>query len=45
MRILGIVTRTHDSGLALLERGVPTMVLEEDVSTAKSTRGSSHSAL
>ena len=30
MRILGIVTRTHDSGLALLERGVPTMVLEEE---------------
>lgn len=30
MRILGIVTRTHDSGLALVERGIPTMVLEEE---------------
>jgi carbamoyltransferase len=30
MKILGIVTRTHDSGLALLERGVPTMVMEEE---------------
>ena len=30
MRILGIVTRTHDSGLALLEHGVPTLVLEEE---------------
>ena len=30
MRILGIVTRTHDSGLALLSDGVPTLVLEEE---------------
>ena len=30
MRILGLVTRTHDSGLALLEDGVPTFVLEEE---------------
>jgi carbamoyltransferase len=30
VRILGIVTRTHDSGLALLEDGVPTLVLEEE---------------
>jgi carbamoyltransferase len=30
MRILGIVTRTHDSGLALLEDGVPALVLEEE---------------
>jgi carbamoyltransferase len=30
MRILGIVSRTHDSGLALLERGVPTLILEEE---------------
>lgn len=30
MRILGIVTRTHDSGLALLSDEVPTLVLEEE---------------
>ena len=30
MNILGIVTRTHDSGLALLHDGVPTIVLEEE---------------
>jgi carbamoyltransferase len=30
MNILGIVTRTHDSGLALLTDGVPTLVLEEE---------------
>ena len=30
MRILGIVCRTHDSGLALLERGSPTLILEEE---------------
>ena len=30
MHILGIVTRTHDSGLALLSDGVPTLVLEEE---------------
>ena len=29
MKILGIVTRTHDSGLALLNDGAPTIVLEE----------------
>ena len=31
MRILGLVSRTHDSGLALLEDGVPTLVLEEEI--------------
>jgi carbamoyltransferase len=30
VHILGIVTRTHDSGLALLNDGVPTIVLEEE---------------
>ena len=30
MHILGIVTRTHDAGLALLKDGVPTLVLEEE---------------
>jgi carbamoyltransferase len=30
MNILGIVTRTHDSGLALLQDGVPTSILEEE---------------
>jgi carbamoyltransferase len=30
LRILGIVMRTHDSGLALLSHGVPTLVLEEE---------------
>ena len=30
MSILGISFRTHDSGLALLERGVPTLILEEE---------------
>lgn len=30
IRILGIVTRTHDSGLALLEDGIPAIVLEEE---------------
>ena len=30
MSILGIAFRTHDSGLALLERGVPTLILEEE---------------
>jgi len=30
VKILGIVTRTHDSGLALLDDGVPTIVLEEE---------------
>jgi carbamoyltransferase len=30
LRILGIVTRTHDSGLALLADGIPTCVLEEE---------------
>ena len=30
MKILGIVTRTHDSGLALLDDGVATIVLEEE---------------
>ena len=30
MRILGLVCRTHDSGLALVEHGIPTLVLEEE---------------
>jgi len=30
MRILGIVSRTHDSGLALVEDGIPALVLEEE---------------
>src|SRR5262249_39550222 len=30
MHILGIVTRTHDSGLAVLKDGVPRIVLEEE---------------
>ena len=30
MRILGIVTRTHDSGLVLLADGIPVHVLEEE---------------
>jgi carbamoyltransferase len=30
VRILGRVTRTHDSGLALVEDGIPTIVLEEE---------------
>jgi carbamoyltransferase len=29
-RILGIVTETHDSGLALLDDGMPVLVLEEE---------------
>ena len=30
MRILGMVTHTHDSGVALIENGVPDMVIEEE---------------
>ena len=30
MKILGIVTETHDAGIALLEDGVPLMVIEEE---------------
>ncbi len=30
MRILGLVGATHDSGLALLEHGIPELVLEEE---------------
>lgn len=30
MRILGIVTRTHDSGLAVLADGIPLRILEEE---------------
>jgi carbamoyltransferase len=30
VNILGIVTRTHDSGLALLHAGIPTSVFEEE---------------
>src|SRR4029077_4244633 len=30
VRILGIVAKTHDSGLALLENGTPQLVLEEE---------------
>jgi predicted NodU family carbamoyl transferase len=44
MRILGIVSRTHDSGLALLERGVPTLILEEERFNRENTLGSSHLA-
>lgn len=29
-RILGLVTRTHDSGLALLVDGIPSLILEEE---------------
>jgi len=28
--ILGLVSRTHDSGVALVEHGIPTLVLEEE---------------
>jgi predicted NodU family carbamoyl transferase len=30
LKILGLVTETHDAGLALLEDGVPVLVLEEE---------------
>lgn len=30
MKILGIVTETHDAGIALLEDGVPALVIEEE---------------
>ena len=30
MNILGIVTKTHDSGIALLSDGIPALVLEEE---------------
>jgi carbamoyltransferase len=30
VNILGIVTKTHDSGIALLSDGIPTLVLEEE---------------
>ena len=30
MRILGIVAKTHDSGVAFLRDGVPELVLEEE---------------
>ena len=30
MKILGIVSETHDAGVALLEDGVPVLVLEEE---------------
>jgi len=30
VHILGIVTRTHDSGIALLDNGVPILILEEE---------------
>ena len=30
MNILGIVTETHDAGIALLENGVPVLVVEEE---------------
>ena len=38
MKILGIVTRTHDAGLTLLDDGVPTIVLEEERLNRESTR-------
>ena len=30
MKILGIVSETHDAGIALVEDGVPVLVLEEE---------------
>ena len=30
MRVLGIAARTHDSGIALLQDGIPQLVLEEE---------------
>lgn len=30
MNILGIVTKTHDTGLAVLQNGIPTLILEEE---------------
>jgi carbamoyltransferase len=30
VKILGIVSETHDAGIALLEDGVPVLVLEEE---------------
>ena len=30
MKILGIVTETHDAGIALLEDGVPVLIIEEE---------------
>src|SRR6266404_8036551 len=30
MRILGIVTHTHDSGIALIRDGIPEIVIEEE---------------
>ena len=30
LKILGIVTETHDSGIALLDDGVPALILEEE---------------
>src|SRR5215207_4490057 len=30
MKILGLVTDTHDAGLALLEDGIPVLVIEEE---------------
>ena len=30
MKILGLVSKSHDTGLALLDNGVPAFVLEEE---------------
>ena len=38
MNILGLVTRTHDFGLALLEDGIPVVLEEERFNREKHTR-------
>ena len=30
MKVLGVVAKTHDSGIALLEDGVPELIFEEE---------------
>ena len=30
MKVLGVVTKTHDSGIALVEDGVPELIFEEE---------------
>ncbi|MGD9784425.1 MAG: carbamoyltransferase [Hyphomicrobiaceae bacterium] len=46
MRILGLVGATHDSGIALLEDGVPALVLEEErLNREKRTRAFPTNAL
>jgi predicted NodU family carbamoyl transferase len=34
VKILGIVSETHDAGIALLEDGVPVLIIEEERLTA-----------